>query len=341
MRSAGFFKQTMNILITGATGFVGRHLTRELCTRGYHCRCLVRNIDKAKELFKEYKDIEFVIGDVTKPDSLKNISDNIQVVYHLAARGHVTATSAKAYEEFREINVRGTENLIKHCSASKMKKFFHFSSTAAMGLIKGVIVDETIMPQPSTPYQKSKLESEKIVEKYIEEINFPGVIYRPCMIYGVEGFGEFYKFTKLIKKGLMPKIGFKKKLTPLINVKDVVQACIKGMANARIKEVYFICDSASYPFDEICRLIAHALRTKRPFIYIPEFLAICGATILENTARITNTPPIVTTRNIQSTIADRIFSIDKARKDFDYTPGEELKDGIKETIEWYRNNGCI
>jgi len=301
----------------------------------------VRNIDKANALFKDYKDIEFVIGDITKPDSLKNISDNIHVVYHLASLGHVTATSTKAYKEFREINVRGIENLIKNCISHKIKKFFHFSSTAAMGLIKGIIVDETITPQPRTPYQKSKLESERIVEKYIEAINFPGVIYRPCMIYGIEGFGEFYKFTKLIKKGLMPKIGFKKKLTPLVHVKDVVQACIKGMANARIKEAYFICDRASYPFDEICRLIAHALSIKRPFIYIPEFLSICGAMILENAAHITKTPPIVTTRNIQSTIADRIFSIDKARKDFDYKPREEPKDRIKETIEWYRNNGCI
>ncbi len=65
----------MNILITGATGFVGRHLTRELCTQGYHCRCLVRNIDKAKELFKEYKDIEFhiVASPIDYTEELHNI----------------------------------------------------------------------------------------------------------------------------------------------------------------------------------------------------------------------------------------------------------------------------
>ena len=330
----------MNVLITGATGFIVSHLKRELCKKWYHCRCLVRNVDKAREIFKEYKKIEFVIGDVTKPDSLRNISNNIHVVYHLAALGHVTATSVEAYQEFREINVGGTENLIKNCISHKIK-FFHFSSTAAMGLIKDIVVDETVKPQPITPYQKSKLESEKIIEKYIKKIDFPGVIYRPCMIYGVGGFGEFYKFAKLIKKGLMPRIGFQKKLTPIVNVKDVVQACIKGIENAKIQEVYFICGSMSYPFDEICRLIAQALNIKRPFIYTPEFLAIWGTTILERFARIANKIPIVTTQNIRSTVANRIFSIDKARKDFDYEPRVELKDGIKETIEWYKNNGYI
>ncbi|MBU4444922.1 MAG: SDR family NAD(P)-dependent oxidoreductase, partial [Candidatus Marinimicrobia bacterium] len=131
----------MNILITGATGFIGSHLTKELCKQGYHCRCLVRNIDKAKEIFKDYKNIEFVIGDITKPETLKNIGNNIDVVFHLAAHGHVAATSEEAFKKFYKINVKGAENLLNECLNKNISKFFHFSSTAAVGLIPDIVVD--------------------------------------------------------------------------------------------------------------------------------------------------------------------------------------------------------
>jgi len=331
----------MNILITGATGFIGSHLTKELYRRGYHCRCLVRDIDKGKEIFSEYKDIEFVVGDVTKPETLKDIANNIAVVFHLAAHGHVAATSEEAFKIFYKINVNGTKNLLNECLDKNISKFFHFSSTAAIGLIPDVIVDENTKPQPKTPYQKSKLESEKAVKAFIKASGFPAVIYRPCMVYGIGGFGEFYKFTKLIKRGIMPKIGFKKKLTPLVNVKEVIQACIKGIKGAKAGEIYFICGEKSYPFDEIIRYIKKALNSKKVSIYIPTYIALLGASILEYFAKISNNTSIVTRQNIESTIADRMFSIKKAQSDFGYCPSTQLYERLFDTIKWYRIENLI
>ena len=95
----------MNILITGATGFIGSHLTKELSNQGYQCRCLVRNKDKAKEIFKDYKDIEFVVGDITKAETLIGIEKVIDIVFHLAAHGHIAAAGEEAYKLFIDINV--------------------------------------------------------------------------------------------------------------------------------------------------------------------------------------------------------------------------------------------
>jgi nucleoside-diphosphate-sugar epimerase len=331
----------MNILITGATGFIGSHLTKELCGQGYHCRCLVRNIEKAKEIFKDYEDIEFIVGDVAKIETLKNVANNIDVVFHLAAHGHVAAASEEAFKKFYEINVNGTKNLLDECLDKNISKFFHFSSTAAVGLIPDVIVDENTKPQPKTPYQKSKLESEKVVKAFIKANGIHAVIYRPCMVYGVGGFGEFYKFVKLVKKGIMPKIGFKKKLTPLVNVEDVVQACIKGIKGAKIGETYFICGDKSYPFDEIIRYIKKSLSSKKISVYVPTYIALLGASILEYFAKISHKIPIVTRQNIKSTIADRMFSIEKAKKDFNYSPVSDLKQRIKQVIKYYNNNSQI
>jgi len=331
----------MVVLITGATGFIGNHLTKELCKQGYSCRCLVRNIERAKEIFKDYKDIEFVVGDVTKPETLKDIANNIDIVFHLAAHGHVAAEAEEAYKIFYNINVNGTKNLLDECLDNNICKFFHFSSTAAVGLIPDIIVDENTKPQPKTPYQKSKLESEKAVKTFIKSRGFPAVIYRPCMVYGVGGFGEFYKFTKLVKKGIMPKIGFKKKLTPLVNVKEVVQACIQGIKGAKVGEIYFICGDKSYPFDEIIKYIKKALNSKKIPIYVPTQIALLGAFILEYFAKISNNTPIVTRQNIKSTIADRIFSIKKAQNDFGYCPSTQLHERLFDTIKWYKIENLI
>jgi len=325
----------MNILITGATGFIGSNLTKRLSAQGYHCRCLVRNIQRAKDIFKEYNSIEFVVGDITKPQTLAGIEKNIDVVFHLAAHGHVAAASEEAYKQFTNINVSGTENLIKQCTKGNIKKFFHFSSTAAVGLIPDILVDESTIPNPKTPYQKSKLASESIVNTFIEKENFPAIIFRPCMVYGIGGYGEFYKFVRLVKKGVMPKIGFKKKLTPIVHVDDVVQACVKGISDAKTGETYFICGCKSYPFDDIINHIKDALNTHKLTIFTPLSLVLLGAFLLEQVAKITHKTALVTRQNIKSTVADRRFSIEKAKKDFNYEPEVSLKKSIQEVVEWY------
>jgi len=328
----------MKILITGATGFIGSHLTKELHRQGYPCRCLVRNIKKATKIFKDYEDIEFMVGDITKPETLSGIEKNIDFVFHLAAHGHVAANSKKVYNEFLRTNVDGTNNLIKHCLKGQIKKFIHFSSTAAVGLIPDVIVDENTKPNPQTPYQKSKLKSEKVVKKYMETENFPAIILRPCMVYGPGGYGEFYKFVKLVKIGIMPKIGFKKKLTPIVYIDDVIQACLKIMNTSIVEETYFICGEKSYPFDDIIKYIKKSLGSNKILVYVPNFIALLVGSLLEHFAMFSKRTPLATKKNIKSTLSNRVFSIEKAKVDFKYKPVIKLEKGCEETINYFKQN---
>ena len=104
-------------------------------------------------------------------------------MYHLAAMGHVSAISEASYQRSFDINVNGTKNLIEECCNDKVDKVIHFSSTAAMRLIKKtILVDETVPCQPSTPYQRSKYESEELVRRYFREQGLRAMILRPCMI---------------------------------------------------------------------------------------------------------------------------------------------------------------
>lgn len=332
----------MKILVTGATGFIGGNLVATLVeNKQYEVTCLVRDEKKGKKLAKQY-DVTYVIGDITQEKSLSILKDEFEIIFHLAAMGHVSAVSEEACQIFININEGGTRNLINHFRDSKiLKKFIHFSSTAAMGPIGEPILDEKSIPNPLTPYQISKNRSEQLSLKAYSDFGFPTIVIRPCMVYGIGGYGEFYKFCRLMKKGIFPKVGRGENLTPLVNVKDVVQAAINAMLYGKCGEVYIIASEKSIKMDDLHSLIVNSIGCKSPYIYVPVWLALIGSKILENLCKIIGKEPVVTFRNIKSTITNRTFCIDKAKKEIKYEPIVSFEEGIYETIDWYKNEGRI
>lgn len=331
----------MNVLVTGGTGFVGGHLIPQLLKCGYSVTCLVRSLEKAEELKKIYI-VNTIIGDVTKPETLVNISKDIDYVIHLAAMGHVSAVTEEAYNLFVEINEKGTRNLIQEFKGSTLlKKFIHFSSTAAMGPIGIPVLNENSIPNPLTPYQRSKYRSEHIVMEACQKDKFPGVILRPCMIYGPGGYGEFYKFCRLMKKGVFPKVGFGKNLTPLVFIEDVVSATLLALENGQLGNIYIIASEQSIPMDDMRELIMRNIGKKTPYFFVPSSLALCGAMLIEKVFSLMGKEPVVTYRNIKSTIVDRTFDISKARKELGYLPKCSFQNGISVTIQWYKTNNRI
>lgn len=324
----------MNVLITGATGFIGRHLLKRLIDEGHHCRCLVRNMSNVDELFKHPK-VELFQGDVTKPKTLKAIGKNIDVVYHLVAAGHVTSVSDEDLKVFFNLNVDGTKNIMKTCGQNGVKRFIHFSSTAAMGLIKLPKIDEAVPCRPQAPYQQSKYESELAAFETGKRYGMEVIIIRPCMVYGPGGKGEFLKFCRLIKKGLFPKVGMGKNLTPIVHVYDVVQAARNALDKGRAGEVYLVASETSSPFKDIHKNISKSLGVQRIYFYVPFWLAYLVAYFVENYSMILRKPALVSRHNIKTSSTDRTFDISKARKELNYAPSIKLAAGIKETIDWY------
>lgn len=331
---------SLRVLVTGATGFVGTHIIPVLQSKGYDVTCLVRNREKAKSSLPD--NVIFWEGDVTQADSLRGIADGIDYVIHLAAVGHVSAVSDEAFRRFVETNEKGTKNLVNEFAESKqLKRFIHFSSTAAMGAVRAKIQNEESVPNPVTPYQKSKKRSEEIIVEAYKEKEFPGIILRPCMIYGPGGYGEFYKFCTLMKKGLFPKVGLGKNLTPLVYIDDVVEAAVLAMERGAVGEIYIIASSQSVPLDYLRDYIVGSIGINPPYIYVPCIVAVLGARCIEMLSRFTHREPIVTYRNIKSTITDRVFDITKSEEQIGYRPRIFCEDGVKTTIRWYKEIGAI
>jgi nucleoside-diphosphate-sugar epimerase len=329
----------MTILVTGANGFIGQYLCRALLERGDRVRALVRQGHKLGELASQ---VEVFEGDITQPETLQGVEEEIEAVIHLAACGHISAVTDEALATFVRVNVDGTRHVLERFVNREISRFVHVSSTAAVGLVREPLVNESHTPNPVSPYQKSKYESEVTALSFWRNFQVPVCVTRPCMAYGVGGEGEFHKHVKLMKKGLFPKVGFGANLTPLVHVHDVVAGLIGAMTCGQVGETYFLCGANSIPLDECRRLILQALNIRwRPYPYVPSWLMREASSALEYVAKRMGVTPIVTRGNIENTIFNRRFNIAKAGRDFGYDPKVEPAEGISETVRWFVSTGRI
>jgi nucleoside-diphosphate-sugar epimerase len=329
----------MRALVTGATGFIGTHLVTRLKRLGYECRCLVRSRQRASQM-KALCETEIIEGDVTDAASLSGAGKGIDHAFHLAAVGHVSAVSEDARRVFVKTNAHGAENVARVCAEEGVGRLVHFSSTAAIGLPDVPVADEATPCQPSTPYQLSKRSGELAVLRVGTEGALDVVIVRPCMVIGPGGYGEFLKMARLMARGLFPRVGRGANLTPVVHVRDVVDGAILAAERGVAGEAYLLV-GGSYPMDEIRNLVVSALGRTPPYPYLPTWLALLGAAALERVATLSGRTPIVTRANISSTVADRVFSTEKARKALGFSPRVPIEEAVQETVNWYLAQGAI
>ena len=328
----------MKYLITGATGFIGPHLIKKLTGEGHFCRCLVRNSSQTD--FLKDAGVELVEGDITRPESLKGIADGIDRVLHMATLGHMSNFSVTE-SMFEAINVHGTRNIMAEALRAGVGRIVHCSTVAAMGICAEVPATEESVCNPHHPYGRSKLQAEQIVLGMVNDQDLPAVIIRFSMVYGPGDPRDILKLTRLAQKGLFPKVGSKPKLTPLIHVDDAIQGLLLAAEKGGTGEVYLITNQNSLPFDSIRKILQKALGITRLPLYIPEWAALTAASLMEKVFPVLGKVPPVARKNIESTLADRVFSIDKAQREIGFNPQVDPVAGLKETVEWYKKQGWV
>ncbi|MBN1930521.1 MAG: NAD-dependent epimerase/dehydratase family protein [Desulfobacterales bacterium] len=328
----------MKYLITGASGFIGPHLVQKLTSLKHQCRCLVRSPSKS-EFLKKFG-IEIIKGDITKPETLRGIANGIDCLLHLATLGHMSNFTVTE-TMFETVNVQGTLNIMNEALNAKVDRIVHCSSVAAMGICSEQPANEKSKCHPHHPYGRSKLKAENIVIDLVKSHGLPASIVRLSMVYGPGDRRDMLKLTRMAKKGLFPKVGTKPKLTPLIHVDDAIQGILLAAEKGIPGETYLITNRSSEPFDGIRKILQEALGVQRLPIYVPEWLALAMAAFIEKFfLSIGKTPP-VSRKNIESTLADRVFSIEKAKKELGFNPKIDAEIGLKETVAWYLENRWV
>ena len=328
----------MKAYVTGGTGFIGSHLVEQLADGGNHVTVLVRKTSNLRWLNHLGPKVQLVTADLHNTDSLIPTLKDVDVVFHLAG-----LTKALDTATYNHVNAEGTRNLLEACLHAQppLKRFVYCSSLAAIGPSPNQTpICENTSPRPLTDYGKSKLEGEIITRDYAGRL--PITIVRPPAVYGPRDTDIFIYF-QFIRRGLMPIIGDENRLLSFVHVKDLVAGMYAAARSSRaVGEAYFLTDGVVHSWIEFAQTVARSME-KRPLrLGIPFFVLDGVATCTEVVSRITRRAP---TLNRQKMLELKqpfwICDSTKAEEQFGYRPLYVLEKGIKETAEWYLENGWL
>ncbi|MFH1288859.1 MAG: SDR family NAD(P)-dependent oxidoreductase [bacterium] len=327
----------MKVLVTGANGFIGSRLVRELLKRNYEVVCLVRKTSNIELL--SGLNVSYIYGSIDDKssliDSFNAIKDDFpEYVIHCAG-----VLKGRTREDFFSVNAGGTKNLIEACLPYKerIKRFVYISSLAASGpaTIKNPRV-EIDTPNAISYYGQSKLAGEEELKKVSSQI--PITVIRPTAVYG-PGDRGVYTYFKLINSGIMPVVGNMEMAISVIFVEDLVKAVLFIMEGKGAEgETFFVSDETVHRLKEILAEIKSSLNKKTIPLVIPDFLLFGVAVVSEFVAGLFGKATFL---NRQKFLEMRqkgwVCSTDKLKK-LGFRPEYDLKRGVEETVRWYREN---
>ncbi|MCF2487207.1 NAD(P)-dependent oxidoreductase [Dyadobacter sp. CY347] len=334
------------VFITGASGFIGFHLVEAALEAGMEVHAAVRPSSDLTFLKKLQGDLEktgkgpltFVNTNFESRDSLTELLENGGYSYIIHAAG---VTKAKKTAVYNKVNAEYSLHLAQAAMSANipLKRFVFLSSLAAIGPLSYAeqqpITEETL-PIPVTDYGKSKL----LAEQYLEQVSgLPLTIIRPTAVYG-PGEKDLFILFKTLNKGLDAYIGKGPQRLSFVYVKDLVAATMAAMLeNQREITVYNISDGQAYDryaFADRFREISgkSIFRT-----HLPLFLVKLTAGFLDFVYGFTSVTPVLNKEKLKElTASNWICSIDAARNSLHYTPQYDLRQGMQETLMWYKEN---
>lgn len=327
----------MDVLLTGATGFIGRNLLKFLLSKKIRVYCIVRNINKFTELFEPSDFIKPIEGDLLDDSIYLKLPLSVDVVIHLAAMlGKWNVNE----EKIMKANLDTTVSLLDWFYSSEGKHFIFISTPGVQGF-GHKLAKETEPNNPRGIYEKTKV----LAEEAIKNGNFRSkqnwTIIRPDFVYG-PGDMRRIKLYKWIRKRQWIRIGNGKSHLRPTHVYDVCKAICICLQNPKTYfQIFNIGGPEIASCDDYVNTIAEILGVKISAVRMPTFLAIMMANFLECFSKITNTKAIFTKSQVEFLTQHHATDISKIRNTLGFTPTVDLKTGMDETLNWAKKNYLI
>ena len=312
----------MKILVTGASGFVGRSLCAALEQNGHVLVPVVRTISSRLSTNRDYVEI----GDINSSTNWMPVLGNVDAVIHLAARVHVMKeTAVDPLAAFREVNVYGTERLAYQAGAAGVKRLVYVSSIKVNGEVtsdRPFRADDEV--KPADAYGVSKLEAEQRLVQIAEQTGLEFVIVRPPLVYGPGVGGNIFRLLKLIDSGVPLPFGRvcnRRSFVNIDNLSDFLNVCITH-PNADGK-TFLVSDGHDMSTGELIANLAREMRKSIWLLPVPVFLLKFIGTLVGKRAEM-----------------DRLcgslqLDIGKSCRILDWEPPFTVADGLHKTVAWY------
>ena len=311
-------------LVTGAGGFIGSHLTEELVRHGEDVRAFVRYNSRddrglLEELPKEIRSqVDVVMGDLKDPEGVRKAVRGCRKIFHLGALIAIPYSYVHPFD-FVQTNVVGTANLLNAClETSDVERIVHTSTSEVYGTARYTPIDEKHPLQAQSPYSASKIAADKLAESYFLSFNLPVATLRPFNTFGPRQSLRAVIPTIISQalEGKRIKLGNTTPRRDFLFVKDTVRGFIAlGKCEEAIGKTVNIGVGQDISIEEVMRKI----------------LGLMGkeAQVETEGQRI---------RPEKSEVMQLLSDTRLAQTLFQWAPRYTLEDGLRETIEWYRQN---
>ncbi len=264
------------ILVTGATGFVGRALIDRMLADGRAVRAAVRTLPT--ELPAQVEPI--AVGDIGPDTDWTRAVEGIDAIVHLAARVHMTGEDAgDALPRFRAVNAAGSAALARAARAAGVRRLVLLSTTTVYGdRSVGRPFDESTPPAPVTPYAQSKLEGEQLASDILKGSPTELVVLRPPLVYGPDAKGNFARLVRLVQRGIPLPLGSVRNRRSLVFVGNLADAILRALDHpAAAGRTYIVSDGEDVSTPELIARLAAALgRQPRLIAFPPALLRLAG-----------------------------------------------------------------
>jgi len=312
------------VLVTGASGFVGRILCDALLKRDMRVRAAVR--DQRVELGNAVEVCE--VGEIGSRTDWNRPLQGMEWVIHLAARAHRSGrTVASDRRAYQEVNVAGTARLVAAAARSGVARFVYLSSVKVNGEFnsnKAYTAQDA--PNPADPYAKSKWEGELAVHDNSLRSGMQWATVRAPLVYGAGVRGNFLRLMKWVDRGTVLPLGAVRNLRSLINVWNLVDALIRVAEHpAAPGRVWMVSDGADISTPDLIRALARAMGKQARLVSLPVTLLHLAGTLTGQGAEVA--------RLCSSLVVD----ISETRSQLDWTPPLTLAEGLARTVAWYES----
>jgi len=271
----------MLILVTGASGFVGRMTCVKLAERGFRVRAVIRSVETAAEL-SVVNGLEFVfVSSLSSTTNWLSCLSGVDAIIHLAGRVHVmNDLEADPISAFRKVNVDGTLELARQAAIQGVRRFIFLSSIKVNGEATDAFLPFRVTdpPSPKDSYALSKHEAEIGLRSIADETDMDCVIVRPPLIYGPNVKGNFYSLLRLLHKGvplpLASITGNRRSYISLGNLVDLLIACL--MHKNALSCTLLVSDGEDISTESLVRRLGSAIGKPAKLFSVPDSLLMCG-----------------------------------------------------------------
>jgi nucleoside-diphosphate-sugar epimerase len=326
-------------LVTGASGFIGSHLVDDLLARGDSVRALIHSETNAPALRDRGVDVS--VGDVQSPESLAEVTRDVEVVYHCAAAVGPGYSRRQIYAT----NLSGVHNLLQALRETGAARLVFVSTLNVLGTRNlDPATEETPCRRSGDPAADVKIKAEQAVLEAHRTHGLHVAIVRPGAVYGPRDRHNLPKLLSAIRRGKFAYLGSREHVVPLVHVSDLVSALhLAAEKNAARGKTYQITDGSRTAIGELVDLLADLTGAARPTKVLPYLLPYAGCLFFEWLARLRlyRGPAPIARNSLRFLGTSRYVDIRRAREELAYMPRVPFRDGVADTVRWLEEQAAL